>query len=239
MGKYILRILIVFLLLWSSDTYAQKKRKFKMNPYFKGRYKNITVPKSKMNTICPGYVGGAYPYQGVGIKLGDPFAFTYKAYLSESISIVMDLGRVSSGLYNNFHIDNFAREQQPDTLTGDASIRYFGHTPRKDGVFAVKLLFASEFSDIKALRAYFGAGLQYRWSTIDYTYIREVPTRDNELGSFVLSNTTTGVAGTLGIEYSHPSIPVSSFFEVETYLDLNTYPDWVRVSAGVGLRYTF
>lgn len=235
----ILNIFILLLLLGSTGELLAQKKKFKMNPAFAGRYKNISVPKSKMNSLCPGYEGNDYPFQGIGVKLGDPFAVTYKAFLSKSISIVMDVGRVSSGLYNDFHLDNFQNELRPDTLTGSAAIKYFGHSATKNGIFAAKLIYSYEISKVNALRAYLGVGVQYRWSTIEYAFIREVPNDNNELGRFIFENTTSGAAGTLGIEYSHPSLPISSFFEFESYFDMARFPGWIRLSGGVGLRYLF
>ena len=61
-----------------TDLCAQHKHK--MEPYFKGRYKSIKVPRSKKKTICPGYNGAEYPYQALGFKLGDPIDIKVKGY---------------------------------------------------------------------------------------------------------------------------------------------------------------
>ena len=79
--------LILFLVIPQIELQAQHKHK--MKPYFKGKYKNIKVPRSKKKVICPGYDGAGYPVQSLGIKLGDPIAITYKAYMSKRISIVL------------------------------------------------------------------------------------------------------------------------------------------------------
>ena len=43
----------------------------------------------KAAVICPTFVASEYPYQGIGIKLGDPFAITYNSAANlESESVV-------------------------------------------------------------------------------------------------------------------------------------------------------
>ena len=89
------------------------------------------------------------------------------------------------------------------------------------------------------LQWYFGLGAQYRWWDLEYAYISESPGAINELKKYELNGWTFGPEAALGIEYSHPDMPISSFFEVEGYVDVWTYPGWFRFSAGVGLRYNF
>ena len=215
---------------------SEAQHKHKMDPYFKGRYKSIKVPRTKLKYICPGYTGGGYPYQALGVKLGDPIAITYKLYIIRRLAFVMDYGRTATGLYNQFHQDNFAEAMDPDTIGVGESVKYFGHTGKRDGIFEAKLLFNTPFKQIEGLHWYIGAGVQYRWNNIEYSYIQENMI-STELKKYKLDNYTLGPSAIIGIEYGHPDVPISSFFEVESYFDTWNFPGWIRISAGVGLRY--
>ena len=228
--------LILLFVLPNISLYAQQK--FKMNPYFKGRYQNIKVPRSKQRVICPGYNGAQYPQQSLGIKLGDPIALSYKVYLSSRFSVAMDYGRTATGLYNEFHKENFADAQQ-DTLGAGEDVRYFGHSGKRDGIFTGKLIYSSPFNRTDGLHWYIGVGAQYRWSDIEYVFVREAPNTANELKTYKYNFISIGPSGVAGIEFMSPDIPLSSFFEVEAYYDLLTFPGWTRISAGVGIRYLF
>ena len=229
-------IILGILMLSIGPIYAQHKHK--MNPYFRGRYKDIKVPKSKQKFICPGYTGGEYPFQGFGIKLGDPFALTYKFYATKRFSIVVDYGRTATGLYNEFHKNNFQEQLQPDTLLNGERIKYFGHAAKKDAILTGKVLYNSYFNKVPTMHWYLGVGAQFRWSNLDYAYIQETP-GISELKKFSQEAVTFGPEVVAGIEYSHPDMPISSFFEVESYFDLANYLSWWRFSAGVGIRYIF
>lgn len=230
--------LILFLFtFYVSLAFGQHKHK--MDPYFKDRYKKVKLTKSKRRVICPGNNFSKYPYQGIGIKLGDPFAITYKIYMSPKSSFVMDYGRVATGLYNNFHKNNFQQRTQPDTLSAGSSIIYFNQKANSDAIFNMKFLYNKSFNTMKALNWYLGAGFQFRWHDIKYDYIYQTVTYQSELRSFSLASYTYGPSVTTGIEFTHPDIAISSFFEMELYHDLLAYPGWMRVSGGVGVRYNF
>ncbi len=216
----------------------QAQHKHKMRPFFKGRYNSIKVPRSKKKLICPGYNGAQYPVQSLGIKLGDPIAITYKVYMSKRLSIDLDYGRTATGLYSNFIKQNFEDARQ-DTLGVGEDVRYFGHNTNKDGIFTGKIIYSTPFKRIDGLHWYLGIGAQYRWSDFEYIFIQEIPNTANELKTFDLDYFTLGPSAVLGLEFMSPDIPLSSFFEVEGYYDAFTYPGWIRISAGVGIRYIF
>ena len=72
---------------------------------------------AKAKTVCPIFENSKYPYHGIGVKLGDPFAITYKYYASKKFSIVADLGKASSGLYNRYFAEKFYEELERKTFT--------------------------------------------------------------------------------------------------------------------------
>ena len=66
------------------------------------------VPKvnaNKARIICPIFEESRYPYQGIGFKLGDPFALTYKFYANKHFSFAADAGKAASGLYSRYYRD--------------------------------------------------------------------------------------------------------------------------------------
>ena len=52
--------------------------KGKKLPANRSSYNAIRIPKSKRAIVCPIFDESGYPYTGLGIKLGDPFALTAK-----------------------------------------------------------------------------------------------------------------------------------------------------------------
>ena len=53
------------------------------------RSSSFSVPRvnaNKARIMCPIFVNSRYPYQGIGFKLGDPFALTYKFYANKHFS---------------------------------------------------------------------------------------------------------------------------------------------------------
>lgn len=215
-------------------------QKHKMRPFYKGRYKSIHVSKSKARVVCPIFEESKYPYQGIGVKLGDPFAITYKFYASKDFAFALDFGSAASGLYNKYHRENFPLYIQPDTLTANQSISYLGHTVKSEWVGEAKILYHHDASKLlKGLQWYIGAGWQWRKLAIDYEYFLEISLSENEIGKFNVDRFTMGPTGALGMEYSYFELPISAFMEIEAFSDIKEDPGWIRFQGGVGLRYVF
>src|SRR6187549_3295494 len=92
-------ILAAFCLL-SGVSYAQKARIYNggKSMYTRERYNSAArIRGAKAKTICPIFESSKYPYQGFGIKLGDPFAVTYKYYFNKRFAVAADIGKASSG----------------------------------------------------------------------------------------------------------------------------------------------
>src|SRR5882757_959019 len=90
------------------------------------QYRVPRVNGNKALIMCPIFVESRYPYQGIGFKLGDPFAVTYKFYANKHFSFAADAGKAASGLYNKYYRGAF-QEYLPDTLKKDQSITYLAH----------------------------------------------------------------------------------------------------------------
>ena len=197
---------------------------------------------AKAKTVCPIFENSKYPYQGIGIKMGDPFAITYKYYFNKNFAVAADIGKASSGLYNRYFREKFDQYVVTDTFsTSDASIEYYTHKVLSDLIAEVKLLYHVDASKISpGLQAYIGAGWEVKNTKLqyDYTYKESVSDPD-KFGRFERTRFTMGPQAVIGIEYAYFKIPISAFMELEYFSDVLADPGWSRIEGGVGLRYIF
>lgn len=197
---------------------------------------------AKAKTLCPVFENSRYPYQGIGIKLGDPFAITYKYYFSQKFAVAADIGKASSGLYNRYFREQFDTYVVTDTFsTSDASIEYYTHKVLSDLIGELKLLYQIDASKISpGLQVYVGAGWEWKNTKLqyDYTY-NESTSEPDKFGRFERTRFTMGPQAVIGIEYAYFKIPISAFMELEYFSDVLADPGWSRVEGGVGLRYIF
>src|SRR5690606_3031663 len=78
----------------------------------------IRISRSKAKVVCPVFEDTGFPYHGLGIKVGDPFALTYKYYANKHFAVAVDGGRAASGLYSRYYNDLFF-EYYPTATTTD------------------------------------------------------------------------------------------------------------------------
>lgn len=202
-------------------------------------YNVIKMSRSKAKTVCPIFEDTGYPYQGLGIKLGDPFALTYKYYPNKHWGIVVDFGKAASGLYSRYYSEIFSDYTQPDTVGPGESVTYYSHKVKSDWVGEVKLLYHIDVEKISpGLRMYAGVGWEVRSLAINYDYQVESGA-ENQINDIDRNRFTQGVEAVLGIEYSYFKLPISAFMELEYYVDVMKDPGWRKVQGGVGLRYVF
>ncbi len=240
-------IFIIGLCLIMTETisYGQKRKRPTATSSHRGRFKQIHISRAKARVVCPIFEESQYPYMGIGVKLGDPFAITYKFYASKSFSIAIDGGKAASGLYSKFHRDNADDLTEPDTLNTnpngfEQNVSYSSHTVKSEWVVEGKLLYQRDASKLlKGLQWYVGAGWQWRNPHIQYEFQIQEDVFDNAFDTRNESYITMGPTVVLGIEYSYFTMPISAFMEVEWYTDVLKYPGWSRFQGGVGLRYIF
>ena len=233
------------LCLLSVVALAQKARIYNggKSMYTRERYHSAAKFKgAKAKTACPVFENSKYPYQGLGIKLGDPFAITYKYYFNKRFAVAADLGKASSGLYNRYFREKFDQYVVTDTFsTSDATIEYYTHKVVADLIGELKLLYHVDASKISpGLQLYIGAGWEWKNTKLryDYTY-RESVSDPDKFGRFDRTRFTMGPQAVIGIEYAYFKIPISAFMELEYFSDVMADPGWNRVEGGVGLRYIF
>jgi hypothetical protein len=238
--RFFLTITVVLSLAAFTETYGQVAHHTTLKRSHKNRsYRAPSISKSKSRVICPIFENSQYPYQGLGIKLGDPVALSYKYYPNKNFAFGADIGKVASGLYSKYYRKIFSG-YLPDTLTGEQSIKYLSHRAIADLYLEAKFLYQWDVSKIsKGLQAYAGLGWQWRSTKLEYDYLYEDGLFENHLGKFQRSRFTYGPTAILGFEYSYFSLPMSAFIEIEWFTDALLDPGYNRFQGGVGLRYIF
>lgn len=233
--QLIVVLLVCFLV--GHDALGQAKRS--------KRSSSFSVPRvggNKARIICPVFEESRYPYQGIGFKLGDPFALAYKFYANKNFSFAVDAGTAASGLYNKYYRGAFA-SYLPDTLNSDQSISYLAHKATADWFLETKFLYQWDAEKIsKGLQLYAGAGWQWRNTVLEYDYnFNDQSNNQDEgkFGKFTETRFTYGPVFLVGFEYSYFSLPISAFIEVEIFTDALLDPGYQRFQGGVGLRYVF
>ena len=212
--------------------------------YTRERYNHAAarVKGAKAKTVCPIFESSKYPYQGLGIKLGDPFAITYKYYANKRFAFVADFGKASSGLYNRYFAEKFYEELDRNTFsTGEDSLRYYTHKVISDLIGEAKLLYHIDAKKISpGLQFYIGAGWEWKYTKLQYDFLyRESASDPDKFGRIKRTRFTMGPQAVVGIEYAYFKIPISAFMELEYFRDVQADPGWSRVEGGVGLRYVF
>jgi hypothetical protein len=228
-------ILVVIGCLWmTQDVYCQTN-----NP--RSRY--ATSAKSRPNkssVVCPIFNEKLYPYQGIGIKLGDPFALTYKFYASKNLAFAIDAGKTASGLYNEYYRNAFI-DYLPDSLSDSESIQHLSQKITSNIFLEGKFLYQWDADEISnGLHLYAGAGWQWRNADVNYEYLySDQLSGVSNTGMVAVNRFTYGPVLILGFEYAYFSIPISAFIEIEWFSDVALDPGYSRFQGGVGLRYVF
>lgn len=224
--------------LTSTSSLAQRRTKNYTNAK-----RPIKISRSKAKVICPIFEESGYPYQGFGVKVGDPLAFTYKMYASKNFGFAIDFGSAASGLYSKRHRENFAdHDFQTDTTeAGDISgFRYRSHEVLNEYTIEAKFLYHSKADKLfPGLQSYVGLGVQFRKLAIQYEYVYEYGFGLLERDSFDSEKASLGPVVVGGLEYSYFKLPVSAFIEIEIFNDTINSKGWTRFQGGVGLRYIF
>ena len=232
--------LIVWCLLFFAgySVFGQKSDLTRKN----NKVKNYTTHKFKKNKkfaeICPIFIVSEYPYQSIGVKIGDPLALTYKFYASNTFAFGIDIGKASEGLYSQLHSDRF--NSIPEPL--DTTYFYISHTVLNQNVFSAKVFYYKDGPRaIRGLDLYLGAGYQMQFIDIKYDYIaaRTAPPETRETRQTQLSFTPIGLEVIGGLEYAYFNLPISVFAEMGIFFGVDDVQRWQKFQGGMGIRYVF
>ncbi|MEX2231923.1 MAG: hypothetical protein WD824_07180 [Cyclobacteriaceae bacterium] len=236
-------LLVTSIILFASEcVYAQRSKQATRSRY---HFSTPKVRGQKAKIICPAFYNNKYPFYGLGFKLGDPFALTYKFYPNKRVSLAVDFGKAASGLYNRYFREKFSFYVMEDTFPStESSLIYLTHRVKSDLIGEVKVLYhvdAKKISD--GLQGYAGVGWEWKRTQLKYDYQYNQANNDPQLagpfGFFERNRVTMGPQVVLGIEYAYFRIPISAFMEVEYFADIQADPGWQRFEGGAGLRYIF
>lgn len=204
------------------------------------RYGQVRMSKARSQVACPVFKHSEYPYHGIGIKVGDPFAFSYKYYATKNFSVVIDAGKMASGLYSKYYRDNFEGLINTDTLGEGQGVSYLGHVVRQDWMVEGKLLFQQDAGKfLRGLHWYAGVGVQWRSTNIKYEYLEQLSYDRSEIQIVGNAYQTMGGVVAFGFEYAYFTIPIAAFMEIEWYTDVMQDPGWSKFQGGVGIRLIF
>lgn len=235
-------LISIFILLISAESLrAQRPR----NTHSRYKFSTPKVRGHKARIICPVFERSHYPYHGVGFKLGDPFALTYKFYPNKRFSFAVDAGKPASGLYNEYFSEMFdPYVNEAVELPGASDPAYVAHRVKKDLVGVLKLLYHVDADRVaEGLQAYAGVGWAWRYTHLVYDFEMNADgsgtSQGDPFGTFERHRRTMGPKVIAGIEYSYFRIPVAAFMEIEFFTDTQADPGFQRFEGGVGFRYVF
>lgn len=240
----IILLLCFFCVIATSTVLAQRTKRGGKSLYTRERFNNAArVRGAKAQVVCPVFDHDKYPYHGIGFKLGDPFAITYKFYATKKFAVAVDVGRPASSLYSRYFREKFDYYVERDTFsTSESSITPITHKIKSDILVEVKFLYHINIEKISpGLQCYVGAGWEWKRTQLqyDYTYSRGGLNELDEFGRFERNRFTMGPQVVAGIEYAYFSLPISAFMELEYFSDIQADPGWTRFEGGAGLRYVF
>jgi hypothetical protein len=169
--------------------------------------------------------------QGLGIRIGDPFGISYKAYLQRRMAVELILGTVSRNNHSSYYRDTFGNLDKYDDFL------YSSHDVKFTMVMMGRYMFHESFpANVEGrLDWFYGAGLQFRYSTVEYQYFDSQSRifRDDH------SNFDFGPEAILGMEYELQDFPMVAFGEISLLMELVDRPFSFRVFGAFGVRYAF
>lgn len=169
---------------------------------------------------------------GIGIKLGDPTAFTYKMYGAKDNAIEFTLGTTSAGWWGGYYRNSFGLYSKYKDFF------YVGHTVNSTIVLQGRYLkHKSITSDIEGkFDWYYGFGAAMRLANVDYTYRETV---NGQILRDAATNVSLGPEGIIGLEYLFKDAPVSVFVEASLMFEVINRPFTPWSFGGFGIRYNF
>lgn len=174
--------------------------------------------------------------RGAGIRLGEPFALTYKDFIEDYLSYEIMLG--SAGVNGS---DYYRKDFESNPPTSNAF--YQGHAASRGISLNFRMALHEDITDVFEitqgyLLGYGGAGVQIRTTNVDYTYIQSTPGSPESLMLEERSNFDLGPEVFAGAEYYFDETPISVFVEVGVFLELIDRIN-LKGQGGIGIRYLF
>lgn len=235
-----LLLCLIVTLLFAEGARAQRSSRVTKSRL---HFSNPKVRGHKAKIVCPTFDKSRFPLHGLGVKIGDPFALTYKFYPNKRLSFALDGGKSASGLYREYFKGRFTDYVAAAVVTENGDVTYLSHRVKSDVVVDARILYHINAEKLtEGLQLYVGAGWEWKQTQLEYNYERQAtldPLGSDPFGSFNHRRFTMGPQLALGIEYAYFTIPIAVFMEVEYFADLYEDPGSRQLQGGVGLRYIF
>jgi hypothetical protein len=171
----------------------------------------------------------------LGIRLGEPYGFTYKKYFSEKSAFEAIVGTAFRSWNHNYYVNAFDHVSEYDGFV------YRSHDIRNTLYIQGRYLVHNDIY-IERLTGkldwYWGLGVVLKTARVTYRYAeRQPPFRDDFRDTRI--DLDLGPEGILGMEYRFQNIPISVFGELGFFLELADRPLAFRILSGAGVRYRF
>lgn len=173
----------------------------------------------------------------LGLRIGEPFAITYKTDLDNRFSVEGLVGRGSSNS-TQYYRRSFENNKPL------SSAIYNGHSSSDAFSLSARVAYnediTSEFNITEGtLLAYAGVGAQLRTVRVNYVYFTPNPTDQIVYQNESRSNLDLGPEGYIGAEYLFQDLPISTFAEIGLFLELVDRPGHLKLQGAIGVRYLF
>jgi len=175
--------------------------------------------------------------RSVGLRLGEPFAITYKDFLSDYISFEVMLGSGSVN-GNSYYQRDF--ENNPPS----SSAFYLSHGAKKGVSLHGRLAYNEDFTETFGIEqgyllGYGGAGVQLRTTQVNYNYANGNPQSSVPILREDRTNVDFGPEAFVGAEYYFDDLPLNVFVEAGLFLELLDRVGHMKGQGGLGIRYIF
>jgi hypothetical protein len=178
------------------------------------------------------FSGFSQHHQGVGIRLGEPIAVTYKRYLPANKALEFMLGTAPTRFAKSYYSNSF--EERYDDYD------YVSHSLRNiiyiQGRYQFHYQIPTDGIEGK-LDWYWGIGAAFKSASASYRYVDE-SLITQEVFELRRTDIDLGPEGMLGLEFTMQNAPFTVLAEMSTFLELADRTT-VRVLAGIGIRANF
>lgn len=181
---------------------------------------------------------------GIGFRLGDLSGITYKHY-SSGKAFELSLGRTYLFIGDSWYHHHFNTWYDRKKYNYEV-VEYINYY-RETAPLGLQLHFMKQStieelnSEVGKLDWYLGFGAQFRYQSYNFDYRYKLagdPTWYYVTDKYV-SDIDVGPDGTIGVEYTFSTVPVSVFLDFTLFMQVYDDPFHFNGEGGIGVRYNF
>jgi hypothetical protein len=171
-------------------------------------------------------------HNSIGIRIGEPFALTYKRYLPENKALEFMIGTAPNFFSNTYYKKSF-RLKYDDLSYVDHQTSDVFYTA---GRYVFHFQVPTEGIEGK-LDWYVGFGAIFKTAHVEYEY-KDFDISGRETFVFSKTDFDFGPEGVAGLEFTMQNAPIVILAEMSCFFEVSNRAAF-RVLPGLGLRYTF